>query len=830
MLLRRRNGHHAIRSVKTLLFLLFFLGSCSAAYSQLAATITSSLNTNCNGTDCDYSGPSILINELMISPLVNDGSLSGPGGGQSGRGEWIELYNPNTCEPVDISCFYLGNDTPDGSGGYVIPAGTIIPPSGFCLIRGANMTAVPTNLLVANGGNVVELVVPPNLPSPGICVSMFTTRMWFPNLGGWFAFYDSNGVPQDAVSWGNQDNTDGFPCVPTLAGCTNVASLNSYDQIPAARKAYVSNSPDASLHAGNSLRRSTDGGSWALNNPGAPTYAVCNATCIPAGTSTCTGSATATATGGTAPYSYQWDDSQAQMTATASDLCAGQYCVTITDADGTEIVECVTISDFVPTVALSIPTDICINASPVAINSGTPAAAPGQTGVYAGTGVSGVNFNPTTAGTGAHTVTYTYTDQFGCTNLATDNITVHPLPTGSITGINSPYCISQTPVNFTLTPAGGTLSGPGTTNNTFIPATAGIGTHTLTYTFTDGNSCSNSVTANVQVVASPSPAINIPAFLCIYDPAITLNGTPANGVFTVNGTPATTLNPSTTGAGTHEVIYIVTDANGCIGTDSTDIAVIPRPQLAISAAANHCFGTGSVPVGLTPAGGTLSGDFVAGTMLNLTAAAAGSYTITYEYADANGCENTADHQFTVSPRLFPNFDYSVNCSQIASFVNLTPANPVVAGFGWNFDGTGTSTQYAPSVPFALPGNYDVTLAATDSYNCVYDTTISIYVEPGVAVENMVIPNVITANGDNINDFIEFPAEFLECFTYKMYIVNRWGQLVYEMSNSNNRFYGLDKSGNDLDEGVYFYTIESEDFDCDEPLYKGMCSGNITIRR
>jgi hypothetical protein len=63
--------------------------------SQLTATTSTQVNTNCNGTDCNYSGPTILINELMISPTVNDGSISGAGGVSEGRGEWIELYNPN---------------------------------------------------------------------------------------------------------------------------------------------------------------------------------------------------------------------------------------------------------------------------------------------------------------------------------------------------------------------------------------------------------------------------------------------------------------------------------------------------------------------------------------------------------------------------------------------------------------------------------------------------------------------------------------------------------------------------------------------------------------
>jgi gliding motility-associated-like protein len=46
------------------------------------------------------------------------------------------------------------------------------------------------------------------------------------------------------------------------------------------------------------------------------------------------GTATATVTGGTAPYSYSWNTTPVQTTASATGLAAGSYIVTVTDADG----------------------------------------------------------------------------------------------------------------------------------------------------------------------------------------------------------------------------------------------------------------------------------------------------------------------------------------------------------------------------------------------------------------------------------------------------------------------------------------------------------------
>jgi len=49
------------------------------------------------------------------------------------------------------------------------------------------------------------------------------------------------------------------------------------------------------------------------------------------------------------------------------------------------------------------------------------------------------------------------------------------------------------------TPAGGEYSGPGVIDGWFYPETAGAGTHTITYTYTDVNGCENSSTQTVYV-------------------------------------------------------------------------------------------------------------------------------------------------------------------------------------------------------------------------------------------------------------------------------------------------------------------------------------------
>jgi hypothetical protein len=71
---------------------------------------------------------------------------------------------------------------------------------------------------------------------------------------------------------------------------------------------------------------------------------------------------------------------------------------------------------------------LLVNASPILLTGGLPAG-----GTYSGTGVSSSgSFDPSLAGAGVHTITYSFTDINGCSNSATQTIFVSP----STLGIN----------------------------------------------------------------------------------------------------------------------------------------------------------------------------------------------------------------------------------------------------------------------------------------------------------------------------------------------------------------------------------------------------------
>lgn len=157
--------------------------------------------------------------------------------------------------------------------------------------------------------------------------------------------------------------------------------------------------------------------------------------------------------------------------------------------------------------ATSAPASITVNPLPnvTAVNvSGCAGTSIALSGTPAGGTFSAANpySGPST------TYTYTYTNGNGCTNTsAPANITVNPLPTVSFSGLATSYNVSTAPATLTGSPAGGTFSGIGISGNTFSPSVAGVGgPYTITYSYTDGNSCSNSSVQTTSVTNCTVPS------------------------------------------------------------------------------------------------------------------------------------------------------------------------------------------------------------------------------------------------------------------------------------------------------------------------------------
>ena len=121
--------------------------------------------------------------------------------------------------------------------------------------------------------------------------------------------------------------------------------------------------------------------------------------------------------GGVSPFTYQWDNGETN--ATANNLAAGPHSVIVGDANGCSKTLTFTLTGPpLPTVTLAPFTSVLNTAPAFALTGGSPAS-----GTYSGAGVTSNTFNPA-IGVGTYAITYSYTDINGCSNSATQSITV----------------------------------------------------------------------------------------------------------------------------------------------------------------------------------------------------------------------------------------------------------------------------------------------------------------------------------------------------------------------------------------------------------------------
>ncbi|MFN8395751.1 MAG: T9SS type A sorting domain-containing protein [Bacteroidia bacterium] len=105
---------------------------------------------------------------------------------------------------------------------------------------------------------------------------------------------------------------------------------------------------------------------------------------------------------------------------------------------------------------------------------------------------------------------------------------VNPAPIVSFTGLASGYTTIDPSVTLVGTPTGGTFSGPGVTGNSFSPSAAGVGTHSISYAYTDGNGCEATVSMNTTVTQATS------ALSGIFNSSPAIFPNPHNGFFTLS--------------------------------------------------------------------------------------------------------------------------------------------------------------------------------------------------------------------------------------------------------------------------------------------------------
>jgi hypothetical protein len=231
-------------------------------------------------------------------------------------------------------------------------------------------------------------------------------------------------------------------------------------------------------------------------------------------------------------------------------------------------------------------TTLCQGANGASYQVAAVIGATGYSWSYSGTGAT-INQNGNSA-----TISFNNTATSGvlsvsainsCGNGApiTLNITVNSLAGRPQNLSGSTSVCRGTPTTYSVTNVAGVTytwtlpSGwSGTSNTSSINTIAGQNGGAIQVTAR--NSCGISQPAILQVIVNQLPTASLVPFAkqCASAGEITLTGgSPAGGVYAVNGTATPTFNPSLNGAGNYNITYTYTDGNGCSATASAVMIV-----------------------------------------------------------------------------------------------------------------------------------------------------------------------------------------------------------------------------------------------------------------
>ncbi len=743
----------------------------TAASGNYLVTVTTS--AGCTGT----SSTSVTVNAAPSSPTVTatqnsicsgqSTTINASGSGASS----FEVYNQSTggtllgitplqVSPTSTTTYYVQAVSAQGCtnlGGRVPITITVNPTPTASASSNSGICAGQTLQLNATGGTSYQWSGPNN----------FTSNLQNPSIAN--ATTANSGTYTVTVS-------NSYGCTATTT--TNVVINN----LPNATA-----SSNSAICSGQTLNLYANGGStyqWSGPNgfnstqqnpviPNATTNAsgtyyvtVSNGTCssttsinvtvnqtpnvtVSSNSPLCTGNTLQLSASATGTNTYQWSgpngfssNQQNPSIPNAQTSNQGMYYVTVTSSNGCSAVASTQV--FINTSFNSTINPVgpqCSNGAPITLTAATPG------GTWSGNGITDPTagiFNPSVAGVGTHTITYTISGS--CGSSSTINITVHQSPT-AIAQSNAPICEGQTlqlSAN-TLPGVSYNWSGPnGYFSNLQNPAINNTNINNsglYTLTITDNNQCT--AISSVNVIIHPSPNVVITANNPVCKGS-TLNISATGGYasyqwvgpnnFQSSQSTINIPNVNISQSGTYTVT--VTNSNGCTKVESIVINVLNfnAGSLTVNTILPSCSysSNGTIQVFVTGGNPPYTYQWSHNPTLNSNIAnnlQGGYYAITI--TDANNCNidtliNLQAPQpiqvstLTSNPTCFG----QTNGSIIASISGGTPAYQVF----WSNNMTGTTIQNLG------PGIYALTV--TDNNQCTYSVSNIQLTEPTEIVINM----------------------------------------------------------------------------------------------
>lgn len=414
----------------------------------------------------------------------------------------------------------------------------------------------------------------------------------------------------------------------------------------------------------------------------------------------------------------------------------------------------------------------CLDDSPLALTGFSPASG----GVWTGTGIANPSgqFDPGTAGTGSHVLSYTFVDPvLGCTFRDSLVMTVHPMPESAFAPPTN-TCINelvqfqnQSASTFQVLWQFG--DGQTSTDAQASHIYTDTGTYLVTLTTTNQFGCTDMASQTIFVTEPPfaffTPA---PDTGCAVLPVSFQNGSygwQTNYQWTIGNLYSDTLfNPAPImlPGGTKDTFYVVTltATNLCAvrtWTDSILVHPLPLPHFGTNTD-TVCSGE-TIFFANTSLGqpetyfwdfgnGQFSTDSLSGPVTYFTDSLFRTYTIRLIASNFCGID-TFEHDIVVKPvdvKAFFNVPNLIGCQPYTvQFNNFATPGATVS---WQFGDGNTSADPSPQHTYVNPGTYKVVQKATAG--CGFDSTISyITVLPAPEVSFTSLPQICR------NDTLQF---------------------------------------------------------------------------
>ncbi len=568
-----------------------------------------------------------------------------------------------------------------------------------------------------------------------------------------------------------------------------------------------------------------------------------------------TGEIDANATGGTGTLYYTLNAWTQVSNGLFTDLNAGSYALTVTDANNCSTTTTVDVwelqSDMNTTL---VPTDVtCFGAGDgilQAITTGT--GGPWQ---YSWTNAQGQTVQNTsnavgdlfTAGPGAFTLTITEGLVGGsCTQVVQGTIIEPPVLEWVSLPNDTLICLTGN-ASLVATAQGGT----GAIHYSWGPGLAGDGPHAVspssptTYSVqaVDANGCMTT-TANMEV------EVNLPLSFIPLEPDTECFGLPVvfsaadatggNGQYFFDWGNGPQAIDSSSFALPNSGTICVTMTDGCETpaiTSCTSLEILHTPPLEITA--DTVFGcapfavrfnltdtTGHASVLWDPGLGAIADD---STEVVYLYPVAGNFTVSVEVTWPNSCVTDTSLIAMVRVISVPIADFTWNpnpASILEPEVHLQDLSlPNVIDWQWDFGQQGTSTDQDPVVTFPndIGGSYPVQLVVTNELGCT-DTIRSVI---DVLDDFLVfVPNAFTPNAEGPNETFFVTGNDISSEEYQLLVFDRWGNELFSSTDPNEAWDGT-SGGELLPQGLYVWKLKIRSLSSRE---KRSMIGHVTLLR